>query len=111
MVADIWCNGGLFIDGPVAAVRVVLLTPVLNDIELFRAIRFAVQLTASGRGTPGVHVSVAAYHNKVERCVLYVPTRVGVLRVQALDVRREVVIPECKFFSTSFSFRRSRVEP
>lgn len=111
VVVDPGFNGGLFTDGPVVAARLVRLTRVLNDIELFRAIRNAVLLTACGRGTPGVLVVVVACHNKVGRCVLYVLTRVGVLRAQVLEVRREVVIPECKLSIISFSSRTSRVEP
>ena len=111
VVVDPWFNGGLFTDGRVVAARLVRLTAVLNDTELFRAIRSAVLLTAGGRGTPGVLVVVVACHNKVGRCVLYVPNPVGVLRAQVLEVRREVVIPECKLFIISFSSKTSRVEP
>lgn len=71
VVGGIWFNEGLLKLGRVVAVHRALLTTVLNATELLRAIHNAVLLTVGGRGTrPGVHVEVAAYRDKPERCVL-----------------------------------------
>ena len=73
VVGGIWFNEGLLKLGRVQVVAVhrARLTTVLNATEHLRAIHNAVLLTVGGRGTrPGVHVEVAAYRDKPERCVL-----------------------------------------
>ena len=60
VVVGFWFNNGLFELGQDVVVQSVLITTVLNDIELFRVTHIVVLLTAGGHGTPGVCCSVFA---------------------------------------------------
>ena len=89
-------------------VRVAVVQPVRPPIDIFDVTRNAVPLTAPGRGTPGVHAGVAAYRDKLERCVLR-ETQVAEERRARVDgVRRAAVILECKLTSFLLLFTSPR---